>query len=94
MASRSRRCVGWRHELGADMMILTRAELDQTKRCDECGEVHDTEPMYMTARCHPKAGLEVIYQPGGVLHVHCAKCSQCIALIAVAETVPEMVARH
>lgn len=79
-----------------DLPILTRAELD-LDRCPDCGEVHP-EAMEMRARCHPRAGMRVVYERGaGVLHFHCAKCREPIALIAVAETlseVPADVVRH
>jgi hypothetical protein len=68
------------------MMVLTRAELDE-ERCEGCGEIHEGGIITMSARCHPEAGILVAYERGcGVLHFHCAKCEQPIALISVAET--------
>ena len=41
--------------------------------------------IYLNQRCHPKAGLEVLYEKGtGILQVRCKECAEPVADAALA----------
>jgi hypothetical protein len=67
------------------MVPLTREVLDQlTCHSPDCDHTEHTGPMYLKSRCHPTAGLEVIYE-SGVLTASCLMCNTVTACVAVKE---------
>lgn len=64
------------------MGILLKEDLDAL-RCPGCGASPDKHEMYVHARCHPQAHLEVGYT-NGILTLYCAECQGPVWAIAVA----------
>lgn len=63
---------------------LTQSELDQ-QGCDtpNCG--HDHTVLFLSATCHPRAGLQVSYSKAtGVLTCACRTCKATVGEIRVA----------
>lgn len=65
---------------------LSQALLD-AQGCGEPDCTHDHSILFLSAACHPNAGLEVAYHKAtGLLHITCAKCHQPAAIVGVAPT--------
>lgn len=53
--------------------------------CSTPGCSHGHTELFLTQRCHPRAGVDVKYTKGsGVLTITCHHCRQLVATIAVA----------
>ena len=53
-------------------------------QCSECGD-EDCGTKHMSAKCHPKAGLDVFYDDEAeVLCFQCHECGQPVTVVAVA----------
>ena len=71
-------------------MALTREQLDQSG-CGTPGCGHDHTVLYLHGRCHPSAGSRVSYDKRtGNISVVCRRCSEPIAVIAVADNKVEI----
>jgi hypothetical protein len=65
-----------------ELKLLTQEQMAQEK-CESPGCTASHE-LYITQRCHPKAGLVVCYDRG-VLHMTCAQCKTMVSKFLVAE---------
>jgi hypothetical protein len=76
-------------------MILTQIQLEMAcvAGCQMPGCTHEhhgtAKTIFMNAKCHMDAGLEVFYTSGsGTLKVSCRKCHSVIAEVSVATGEP------
>jgi hypothetical protein len=72
-----------RADSGVAPDVLTRGDMDQLG-CDNprCRAVH--MDLILSAPCHPKAGLVVVYQKQpGTLLIACKVCKQPVSLVQV-----------
>lgn len=67
-------------------MTLTKFDLKDAA-CSVPGCVGGcAHTLYLHARCHPSAGLDVCYsKAAGELEIRCKRCAQLVARIAVAD---------
>ena len=73
----------------AGMRTLYRDDL-APGRCQApgCDHTHDDE-LVMNARCHPRAGVEVIYhKETGIAEMRCKRCRKDVAALQVAWRTP------
>lgn len=66
-------------------MAIPEMERAASKGCSTPGCNHDHSVLFLTQRCHPKAGLEASYTKGsGLVTLRCNICKLELADIAVA----------
>ena len=67
------------------MTALTQEDLDRRVACDNPFCDCDGKRLTLRGRCHPRAGLRVVYaSEDGVLEISCAQCGLLISTIEVA----------
>lgn len=64
------------------MAVLLREDLD-TLKCPVCQAGPDQHELFVHAKCHPEANVEVGYSQG-ILTIYCGECHNPIFRIAVA----------
>jgi hypothetical protein len=67
------------------MRPFTREDFDG-RGCDNCDDHAHGEMLIVQQRCHPRAGIKVVYQESepGVLELYCYLCEKIVVRVLVA----------